>query len=140
MWFAASPISEIARSRPLRRSSGDATVSATMAIASRENGSMSKRYPASCVSGCIKHLACPHNLVPSKRVFQRRLLHQIHFPAKQRRQLVLAMHQIPQIPRIVRLEDHEQIDVAVVVEIVAQDRPEERQLRDPPRSEEHTSE
>src|ERR1043165_2187751 len=84
------------------------------------------------LSGCIEQLPRPQNLVSPKRVIERRFLDEIHFPAEQRRELVLAMHEIPQIPGIVRLENDEQIDVAVVVEIVADHRAEERQLRDPP--------
>src|ERR1043165_8539169 len=84
------------------------------------------------LSGCIEQLPRPQNLVSPKRVIERRFLDQIHFPAEQRRELVLAMHEIPQIPGIVRLEDDEQIDVAVVVEIVAKHRAEKRQLGDPP--------
>src|ERR1043165_2369584 len=105
-----------------------------MATSSRENRSMSSRYPASRRSGRIEHFARRQNLVSPKRVIERRFLDEIHFPAEQRVELVLAMHEIPQIPRIVRLENDEQIDVAVVVEIVAEHRAEKRQPRDPPPS------
>src|SRR5438874_6709607 len=97
-----------------------------MASASRANCSMSKRYPASRSPGCIKHLACRQDLVPPKRISQGCLLDEINLSPEQRFDFVFQVKQIPQIPPGVRLEHHEQIDVAIAPEIVPQDGAEER--------------
>src|SRR5438132_6266281 len=97
-----------------------------MASASRANCSMSKRYPASRSSGCIKNLPCRQDLVPPKRISQGRLLDEVDFSPEQRFDLIFQVKQIPQIPAGVRLEHDEQIDVAVAAEIVPQHGSEER--------------
>ena len=68
----------------------------------------------------------------AERIAQTGLLDQVHLAPEEPPQVFLHRHQVEQAPRCARREGHENVEVAVRPEIVAQHRPEEGELRDLP--------
>ena len=60
------------------------------------------------------------------------LLDEVHVPAEEGDQFVAHLDQMEEVPRVIGLEAHEDIHVAVGPEVVAEDRAEQGELADPP--------
>jgi hypothetical protein len=92
---------------------------------------MSHRYAGSRSSSGKDDLSVAQDRVTPKRVAQARLLDEMDLTPEDLPEVLLHGHQVEQAPRRVSGEGHQDIEVAVGPEVVAQHRSEQGQLRDP---------